>query len=282
MITIYCALYREAQELIRAFGLKKETEQNHFQVFSDVEQNVRIVITGVGGVAAATAVAEVSTCYPPGKGDFLLNFGSCAAGEKRETGQVFLCHKITEEGSGRTFYPDVLYRHPFAEAALVSAARVKKPEELSGADGLFDMEAAAIYQAGNYYYSPHQMIFVKVVTDHGVSDTLQDFTEQMREASRQVISFVEQLKKLCDSEQESADRLCVARQEAAEESKRLAEELHCSATMSAELSQLLYYCRLMGKEEEKLIADYRERGCIPAKDKREGKRLLEELRANLL
>lgn len=31
------------------------------------------------------------------------------------------------------------------------------------------MEAAAIYQAGNYYYAPHQMLFLKVVTDHGTT-----------------------------------------------------------------------------------------------------------------
>ena len=34
---------------------------------------------------------------------------------------------------------------------------------------LVDMEAAAIYQAGNYYYAPHQMLFLKVVTDHGTT-----------------------------------------------------------------------------------------------------------------
>ena len=65
MLTIYCALFGEAQEIIKIFQLKKETKNTHFQVFSDVEQKIRLVITGVGAIAAATAVAEISTCYPP-------------------------------------------------------------------------------------------------------------------------------------------------------------------------------------------------------------------------
>ena len=80
MRTIYCALYGEAQEIIHTFQLKKETGQTHFQVFSDEEKSVRLVITGVGAIAAASAVAEISAVYPPGREGFLLNFGTCAAG----------------------------------------------------------------------------------------------------------------------------------------------------------------------------------------------------------
>ena len=75
MITVYCALYQEAQELIRIYHLKKETDRRHFQTFSSEEAKIRLVVTGVG--TAATAVAETSTVYPPGKTDVLVNFGSC-------------------------------------------------------------------------------------------------------------------------------------------------------------------------------------------------------------
>ena len=55
MITIFTALYPEAKELIRALSLKKDMTQNHFQVFSDENNQIQIVITGASAIAAATA-----------------------------------------------------------------------------------------------------------------------------------------------------------------------------------------------------------------------------------
>lgn len=78
MITIFTALYPEAKELIRALSLKKDMTQNHFQVFSDENNQIQIVITGASAIAAATAVAECSTRREPDSGDFLINYGSCA------------------------------------------------------------------------------------------------------------------------------------------------------------------------------------------------------------
>ena len=168
MLTIYCALFAEAQEIIRIFQLKKENEKHHFEVFSDLEKGIRVVITGVGAIAAATAVAEISTCYPPESADLICNFGSCGAAEETPVGTVYLCNKLTEEISGRTFYPDISYRHPFDEAELISCAQIRETEQMksdgiAGRQRLYDMEAAAIYQAANYYYGPHQMSFLKVL-----------------------------------------------------------------------------------------------------------------------
>ena len=44
--------------------------QNHFQVFSDENNQIQIVITGASAIAAATAVAECSTRREPDSGDF--------------------------------------------------------------------------------------------------------------------------------------------------------------------------------------------------------------------
>jgi hypothetical protein len=279
MITVYCALYQEAQNFICDFELKKESENRHFQVFSNEGLGVRLVLTGVGGVAAATAVAELSTLYPPKKTDLLLNFGSCAGGEGFSVGDIFLCNKITECATGRTFYPDVILRHPFAECELFSTAKVVSREEMSGYGGLCDMEAAAIYQAGNYYYSPDRMLFLKVVTDHGVKAKepvyVQGFAGLIDPFIRQLISEEEVLLK---SEDEKHKLIAQAKEDA----KKLASEMRCSVTMTAELTQLLFYCKLTGKNYAELTDEYRGRGQLPAKDKREGKRLLEDFREKLL
>lgn len=299
MITIYCALYQEAQGLISAYRLKKETARRHFQVFSSEEQGVRVVVTGVGAIAAAAAVAEISTCYLPERTDLLLNFGSCAGGEDFPIGQMYLCHKLTEEISGRTFYPDVLYQHPFSEAEIVSTARVMDEKSVAEGACLYDMEAAAIYQAGSYYYGTHQMIFLKAVTDHGFAEkergainsgifageqafTLQVFEEKMEQVSDELISYINTLRKICDWQNESVSDEKERKKEAQDEAKRLGEALHFSVTMQAELSQLLFYWKLTGVYYDEFFETYKEQGRLPAKDKREGKRILEELKARLL
>lgn len=295
MITIYCALYQEAQGIISAYQLKKETARNHFQVFSSEEQGIRLMVTGVGAIAAAAAVAEISTCCPPERTDLLLNFGSCAGGADFAIGQMYLCHKLTEESSGRTFYPDVLYQHPFSEAEIISTARVMDERSVAEGACLYDMEAAAIYQAGSYYYGTHQMIFLKAVTDHGIVEKergainsgsfafpLQVFEEKMEQVSDGLISYINTLRKICDRQRESVADEKEQKREAQDEAKRLGEALHCSVTMQAELSQLLLYWKLTGADYDKLFEAYREQGRLPAKDKREGKRILEELKARLL
>ena len=55
MITIFTALYPEAKELIRALSLKKDMTQNHFQVFSDENNQIQIVITGASAIAGGLA-----------------------------------------------------------------------------------------------------------------------------------------------------------------------------------------------------------------------------------
>lgn len=107
---------------------EKDMTQNHFQVFSDENNQIQIVITGASAIAAATAVAECSTRKEPDSGDFLINYGSCAGRKNIPVGTVSLCNKLTQTVDGRTFYPDILYRHPFEEAELYSFPAVQDRE----------------------------------------------------------------------------------------------------------------------------------------------------------
>ena len=278
MIHIYCALYQEAQGLIKRYQLKKEEGQNHFQVFSNDKGELRLTVTGVGPIAAAAAVAELSTCYPPARGDMLLNFGSCASREL-PVGELCLCNKLTDQMTGRTFYPDVLYRHPFEETEIVSAPFLKSEEEMSREKGLCDMEATAVYQAGSYYYGPHQMLFIKVVTDHGTtgeSFSKDSFLSVMNQAAEQVADYIDWLEDSGVTGKE--DRHKELEQKVTKEAVELGEKLHCSRTMQLELKTLLYYWNLSHTDYKSRLQNY----SLPAKDKREGKRILEELKTGLL
>ena len=277
MITIFTALYPEAKELIRALSLKKDMTQNHFQVFSDENNQIQIVITGASAIAAATAVAECSTRKEPDSGDFLINYGSCAGRKNIPVGTVSLCNKLTQTVDGRTFYPDILYRHPFEEAELYS------------------FPAAAIYQAGNYYYAPHQMLFLKVVTDHGTTQEPQSagsgehFSQIMDRAAEEVLTFIRQLLTMQEKNSRQESMQEAFRSQVEEQAKLWQEALHGSETMKAQIRQMILYHSLCEAKEASgkqtmsgWYREYEQAGRLPAKDKREGKRILEELRARVL
>lgn len=329
-LTIYCALYAEAQEIIHTFQLKKETARTHFQMFSDDTQTLRLVITGVGAIAAASAVAEVSALFPPEETDLLLNFGTCAASPEIPVGEIFLGNKLTEECSGRTFYPDIMYRYPFLEAEVVSCGKVLFREDIdskqdesarthTSSTRLYDMEAAAIYQAGSYSYGPHQMLFLKMVSDHGMRhvtshscghvmksaenfDSAQntmdvmeqsagsrhnpaDMREQvdviMEKSALKICAFISFLLDICQDEAMKNGEKSAQRQQVKTDAARLGEELHCSVVMRGELEQLLWYWKLTHVDYDGMIADIRRQGRVPARDKREGKKILDELKGYL-
>lgn len=359
MITIYCALYAEAQYLIQHYELKKATESRHFQIFFNEKWKIRLVITGVGKLNATVAMAEISTIYPPAEEDLMVNYGSCAAegmlmpeegegggGACVSLGSIIMVNKLTDAESGRTFYPDMIYRHPFTEGEvktsvhvytadegtrdeeqmkMEAAGQTAQNEEAMKAEAatptVHDMEAAAFYEAANFYYGPHQMIFLKVVTDHGIeNERLQNDSSQgknigneknvtsnpaasererfvmiMQEAGTEVVRFIDELQSLfasecCDLEAEGEkihrsevqnspletlceDPIC----EWSIDENQLAEDLHCSVTMKAELMQLLKYWRLTGFDAASLLHSYYEQELLPCKDKKVGRRLLDEL-----
>ena len=70
----------------------------------------------------------------------------------------FSGNKLTEQMTGRTFYPDMLMKANFRECEIVTVARVLN----EGSDSVvYDMEAAAVYQAAAFFVGPHRMHFIK-------------------------------------------------------------------------------------------------------------------------
>ena len=372
MITIYCALYVEAQYLIQHYELKKTTESRHFQIFFNEKWKIRLVITGVGKLNATVAMAEISTIYPPAEEDLMVNYGSCAAegmlmpgegegggGACVPLGSIIMVNKLTDAESGRTFYPDMVYRHPFLEGEVETSVHVyaaktgvrdevtvrtdvagvnAQNEEMKRGEAVgqsvcdesmtqeevtgwtvHDMEATAFYEAGNFFYGPHQMMFLKVVTDYGMpanvtkqkETQVQDvcgghilteskrdaensgidkerFAQIMQTAGAQVVDFLDGVHVMMQQDEDGTTligtetlrenkRKQEMQGDAQDRAERLAEDLHCSVTMRAELMQLLTYWRLAGFDAQSVIDVYYAQGLLPCKDKRTGRRLLDEL-----
>lgn len=282
MIYIFTALYAEAKPMIKSLGLKEiKTRYNFKQYFSKglEDSEICLTITGVGSVAASTAVGAVCAYMGVKATDFLINIGTCA-GDLSKKQEAFLINKLTEKVTGRTFYPDVLYRHMFEETELVTVPAVVK-DGMDKVEQLYDMEAAAIYQAGSFFAGPHQMYFIKVVSDSGeetemISSALTDCVEMHME---KIIAFIRRLEEI------SQEQLIEAEVFSEEEWKwinHLCEDLKCSVTMQAMVKQLCRYCKLAGIDYMEPVCDLYGQGILPCKDKREGKRLFDEITRQLL
>ncbi len=119
-----------------------------------------------------------------------------------QIGDLYVCHKITEQATGKTFYPDILYRHPWKERELVTGMQPLQRAAAHGA--LYDMEAAAVYQAGIRFFSPDRMIFLKVVSDSGVAGqermTAEALTGLLEQHVKEVAAFLTNLREAADEE----------------------------------------------------------------------------------
>lgn len=298
MIYVMMALYQEAHGLIRELELKKNTAYAPFEVFDNESAGIRLVVTGVGEIAAAAATAAVCARDGADAADFLVNIGCCAAGgcepadrdmdsgygaaHAAQIGDLYVCHKITEQATGKTFYPDILYRHPWKERELVTGMQPLQRAAAHGA--LYDMEAAAVYQAGIRFFSPDRMSFLKVVSDSGVAgqermtaETLAGLLEQHVKA---VAGFLANLWKAADEEEALRSGGILQEDEAVLE--QIFAALHCSQTMRASARQYITYATLTGYDWKVELEEWYARGLLPCKDRREGKVRLEELKQVLL
>lgn len=298
MIYVMMALYQEAHGLIRELELKKNTAYAPFEVFDNESAGIRLVVTGVGEIAAAAATAAVCARDGADAADFLVNIGCCAAGgcepadrdmdsgygaaHAAQTGDLYVCHKITEQATGKTFYPDILYRHPWKERELVTGMQPLQRAAAHGA--LYDMEAAAVYQAGIRFFSPDRMIFLKVVSDSGVAGqermTAEALTGLLEQHVKEVAAFLTNLREAADEEETLRNDGILQEDEAVLE--RLFAALHCSQTMRASARQYITYAALTGYDWKAELEEWYARGLLPCKDRREGKVRLEELKQVLL
>lgn len=298
MIYVMMALYQEAHGLIRELELKKNTAYAPFEVFDNESAGIRLVVTGVGEIAAAAATAAVCARDGADAADFLVNIGCCAAGGcepadrdmdsgygaayAAQIGDLYVCHKITEQATGKTFYPDILYRHPWKERELVTGMQPLQRAAAHGA--LYDMEAAAVYQAGIRFFSPDRMLFLKVVSDFGIAGqermTAEALTGLLEQYVKEVAAFLTNLREAADEEETLRNDGILQEDEAVLE--RLFAALHCSQTMRASARQYITYAALTGYDWKAELEEWYARGLLPCKDRREGKVRLEEFKQVLL
>ena len=313
MIHIFTALYPEAKPLIQALSLKKRAAQTHYQQFLSEEGDLSLTITGVGPLQAAAVTASVLTDFDAGASDQLLSLGTAAA---LTACPAFMYHvnKITEAVTMRDFYPDMLLNTGLPEASLITGAKLYTKQESGYAADLYDMEAAAVYQAASMFLGPHQMNFLRIVTDDGLTQEEMETGMTVRtvtnaasgteskpavgtEASAHrslaahvtacveqqvdtIVAVVDKLRALTAAE--AAGHQVLTENERQQVDKLIADA-HFSKVMADECVQLIRYAALSQLDWQQPIAALYAEGLVPTRDKRAGKIILERyLRVRIL
>ena len=274
MIYIFSAFYAETKNIIDHYGLKKEKspETVRFDVFAN--DSIRLVITGVGEINAAAAVSNIGGAYGIAPDDEILNVG-CGAGFGNETclGSLFLGNKLTEQMTGRTFYPDMLMKTNLMECEIVTVTRVLN----EGRDSVvYDMEAAAVYQAAALFVGPHRMHFIKLVSDAGERIDQSKITELFALQEEKICGYIDMLLSV------GGNKASIDDTKSAWNIDGLISDMRCSKVMGDQLAQLIKYCRLSGIDYKAVLDEYYTNGMLPCESKREGKKCLFELKQRLL
>ena len=311
MITIFTALYCEAEPIIRYFDLKRQNNINGFQLFSN--NSIHLLITGVGGINAAIGVTSLcsSSINTPTFNDIVVNLGICGAENLTlKKGTILLGNKIIDLSTNKSYYPDMIFRHKFIESTILTSpvpviGRVRSndkgcitPESLSliyndstennfavtdlvNTDlSITDMEASGVFHAAKLFYQPHQMFFFKVVSDYqdGKKISKKEVSSLISNNISQIAHWILPI---------HDELLSCAPMSFYEHEKALlnktAEELKLTVSMQFQLKGLMHYYKIKHGDFVNDLEQFLQKNITkPLKNKNEGKKYFEQLKESFL
>lgn len=278
MIYIVTALAQEAIPLIQHFKLKKDLSHTKFDIYrSDM---IKLIVSGTGKLKSAVATTYLLLKEPPKKSDKILNFGICGSGlEKHKSGQIFLINKIEDLNSGKTYYPEILFSHLLPEAGIITHEKpVIKSKTNPSTAGLVDMEVSGFYESANTFVQSHNIIILKVVSDHLSGEKFTGaFIQSIVEKNiPHIITVLNQSRKKQSATAADAEVLDSGEYRIFED---LSEDLGLSTTQRFQVLDLIKGYKVRGDGDLKFLKEYSKSKKITSKQ--DTKKALDELREKL-
>ena len=158
-INFVIALNSEARPLIEHFGLEPEQQSGRLRAFA--RDHVRLIISGIGQTATATAVGYLGAMTAQ-EMPVWINVG-VAGHPDAALGQGYLIDKLVDEATQRPQYPSVSFRSPLPSTTLrtVTSPQTDYPE-----DALYDMEGSSFFEAATKFSDIELVSLVKIVSDN--------------------------------------------------------------------------------------------------------------------
>ncbi len=295
---IFVALYPEAKPLIQAMSLKQLDQPGALRQFVSEDRSILLTVMGIGPVAAAYAVGAVLANVDQREHCQLYLYGSAAAASS-VTPKLYLGLALTNQDSGRDFYPDPVGRDFIEPCKILTSSRIWNGEENQTVERnavmretedaiyrgcnpkelalptLHDMESAAVYEAASQVLGPDQIRILKFVSDMG-SDAKSMTKDRMVELSagyvETCLTFIQGMNGPVAENGKDVKGLL----------RDLSQGLLASVTMENEIRQLIQYGMLIGYDFQKRIKELEQEGIFPAKEKRFGLKVLSQLREDVI
>ena len=159
MINVICALQCEAQPLRSFFQLKQDTNSRVFNLYTNATMS--LTLSGIGKINAAAATAYSQAYLGTATSDIWLNVG-IAGHQTFAIGQAVIAHKISDQGSKQTFYPQILVDAPCPTAELISVEQAATDY----GSGMYDMEASGFYTTASRFATTELIHVFKVISDN--------------------------------------------------------------------------------------------------------------------
>ncbi len=159
MLNIITALPCEAKPLIKHFRLNGRQAENGFRIYEN--DQLRLIIAGIGKCAAAAACAYLQGMEPAGK-HVWLNLG-IAGHATLEIGEAVLAHKISDAATGVSWYPPMPFKRPCRSVELITRDQA---EEAYDQNAAVDMEAAGFYATAIRFNSSELVQVFKIISDN--------------------------------------------------------------------------------------------------------------------
>ncbi|WP_168198197.1 5'-methylthioadenosine/S-adenosylhomocysteine nucleosidase family protein [Crassaminicella thermophila] len=246
-----------------------------YEIFKNEE--VTLIISGIGPFESAIATTYLLTQYNAGISDIFMNIGICGSKkEDRKIGSIFLCNKIINSDTKRTYYPDVLVKHPFIEGALETfSAVINKEKKKIIVGDLVDMEGAGAFQAASSFLPPHNIYVIKIVSDllDGESVTPKFVSQMINENISIICNFIKEIDKINTTSKK------VLIEEEEEVLNRICKNLRLTSTMEYQLKDLSIQYKI---REGGLLNKLESFLKVSCKDKKERKMHFERLKEKLM
>ena len=158
MIHFVVATNSEARPLIDLFKLKKIKDLK--QAFIYANQNISLIISGIGKVNAAIGVTQTYYYYNQKNNNIWINIG--LAGHKYlKVGDICTINKITDNETKKIFFPFV-NKFKMQNQECLSVGKQRK----NYSSKVYDMESFGFYQSACKYSSKELLQIVKIISDN--------------------------------------------------------------------------------------------------------------------
>lgn len=275
MIFICTATYFESENFIKKLSLKKDINITKFQVFKN--DDITLIITGVGKIKAVSALVHIFSIYKTQSPSLLINFGICGTSNKKlHIGTTYLCNKLIDNSSKKTYYTDIIYNTPFEETSVETFDTVINSSMNYDITGdLIDMEAVGVYEGGSLFLNTHEIFIIKLISDYLDANSINKplIKEKINCASDEIINWLNflstNLRKVPHA---------ISPKEA-ELISSIADNLKFSTTMKNDFKKELLYFKLSNGY---IPDDLKQYSKVPCKSKREGKIYADSIKKKLI